>query len=251
MTFIKGLVVGAVFVVFLTASLFAVHTVREQFSFAAWVSLFLAVYLVAFVVFWPLRSQMEHLEGEGHRQILWAGLVVLLLTIGLATYGLAVSWESSTTITCSMYHNASFEEWWPHHAWKYPNISREEFQSFPFADGLTQRDAQLRNASADEVDVGDVLVFQTYSEPAVIGHRVIAKWETQRNYTAAKYGSGPGRLYNVSESHTYFTTYGDNEFVQMPYERKIKEEQVIGVMAPREDNLAWFNHFLRQPCGGH
>ena len=74
-------------------------------------------------------------------------------------------------------------------------------------------------ATPYEIDVGDVLAFKIYSERPIIAHRVIKRWELNKTYSGYRYPLGVATLVNRTEHHIYFATIGDNEFMQMPYER--------------------------------
>ena len=164
-----------------------------------------------------------------HSQCLFAAGAILLMPIAL----IMVMGLDDMEITCSLYHNNKLEYWWPQNSWKFPNITLEEFGQFPFPEGLTQLDAQFVNASPKEIQVGDIMAFETFSEPPKIAHRVIRKWAINKTETEITYVDGFLRFLTRNVTKYYFSTVGDNA-VQMPYERKIEGRQVLGRMEKGE-----------------
>lgn len=134
-------------------------------------------------------------------------------------------------ITCSLYHDKPLDEWWAENNWKFPNITLEEFRQYPFSDGLTQIDGEFVEAKPEEVQVGDVMAFRTFSEPPVIAHRVIRKWTVNWTHNWIEFIAAVPHRRSENLSETYFSTIGDNWF-QQPFEREIEERQVVGKFVP-------------------
>ncbi len=156
-------------------------------------------------------------------QALFAFGVVLLLPLALLVFtGL-----HDVNITCSLYHNATLDEWWPQNSWKFPGITLEEFREFPFPDGLTQLDGRFIEAGPEDIQVGDIMVFRTLSDPQIIGHRVIRKWSENLTIVERDYSDGFPLFIDRNETRYYFSTVGDNS-LQQPFEREIDGRQVFG-----------------------
>lgn len=131
-------------------------------------------------------------------------------------------------ISCSLYHYATLDEWWSQNSWKFPNITIEEFRQFPFPDGLTQLDGEFANASPEEIQLGDILVFRTLTETTpIIGHRVIKRWTENVTEFDDVLVDGFLRFEARNMTRHHFSTVGDNWF-QQPYERRIDGRQVLG-----------------------
>ncbi len=92
------------------------------------------------------------------------------------------------------------------------NITREEFQDFPFKNGFNKGDIMiLLGRNPEKIDVGDVIVFRG-QRPDPIIHRVVNKWQEDGEY--------------------YFSTKGDNNAGMHNNlylnEQKISEERILG-----------------------
>ena len=75
--------------------------------------------------------------------------------------------------SCSMYHNTNLDNWWTSNAPWYQgqNIEREDFDEFPFKNGLNKGDIILVSGRAD-YDVGGIIIFESSFRFPLI-HRVI------------------------------------------------------------------------------
>lgn len=134
-----------------------------------------------------------------------------------------------------MYHNASFDEWWEYNAWRYPNITREEFAGFPLADGFERHEVRIVAANASDISVGDVMVFETYTEPVLVGHRVIRKWDENLSMPGAEIINWTVVDAIWFDNKTYLATIGDNALGQMGFEQRIDAWQVVGKVVPRSN----------------
>ena len=153
-------------------------------------------------------------------------LLLIFLTVLSSIVLLALFRPLPTDITCSMYHDAPLDKWWPVNSWKFPNITLEQFRSFPFPNGLIQSDAKFQQAHPSEIHIGDVLVFHSMTDLGLMAHRVIRKWEI--------------------DDRLYFSTSGDNAPEQFAYELKIGADQVLGKAIPKA--IPNFRKFLFDPC---
>ncbi len=123
--------------------------------------------------------------------------------------------------SCSMYHPLSFEGWWQRNAgWYEPrNITRAEFQSFPLKNGLNKGDIVIvwgHEAS----NRGDIVIFTAGTRYPVI-HRVI--------------------------SEIPMSTKGDNNPDQLPLERAIPADTLIGKAVGRIPFLGWIKLIFFEP----
>ncbi|MBI3035717.1 signal peptidase I [Candidatus Woesearchaeota archaeon] len=114
----------------------------------------------------------------------------------------------------SMEHNSGFGSWWDKSSkWYAANgINKEDFGKFSLKNGFNKGDIMvLRGKKAENIEVGDVVVFWSAKKDPII-HRVVKKWKDNNIY--------------------HFQTKGDNN--PMPIqsaflnETKISQEQIVG-----------------------
>lgn len=138
--------------------------------------------------------------------------------------------------SCSMYHSgnlfSNYNNWWQNHEDKYldEKISKDEFLGFIFKKGFNKGDILfIIGADSEKLKKGDVIIFNGGANNPII-HRII----------------------NIQEENgkKVFSTMGDNNNGQLPSEKTIYSEQIIGKavfkLAP---SLGWvkliFYEFLR------
>lgn len=103
------------------------------------------------------------------------GEVMLAIAVAWVAYqGLTVVTGTSLPIVAvvsdSMYHDSSFNSWWPEHPfYQSIGINRTEFSHFPFPNGLSKGD--LIFVVNEKPNPGDVVIYQRDS--IVIIHRVV------------------------------------------------------------------------------
>lgn len=77
--------------------------------------------------------------------------------------------------SCSMYHETDYDSWWGQNSLWYGsvrNISGEQFDSFPFKNGLNKGDIVFLYGKSD-YKLGDIIVFRSnYTYPLI--HRVVS-----------------------------------------------------------------------------
>lgn len=115
--------------------------------------------------------------------------------------------------SCSMYHATPFDGWWERNRGWYEarNITNKDFKQFPLKNGLNKGDIVIvwgRGA----LKQGDIIIFKAETRYPII-HRIIA--EQPR------------------------ATKGDNNPDQLPFERAIADEDVMGKAAARIPALGW------------
>ncbi|MBS3159512.1 S26 family signal peptidase [Candidatus Woesearchaeota archaeon] len=92
---------------------------------------------------------------------------ILYLTLGIVS-------QSSN----SMFHNnLSFDEYWDEQGklFSFFDISKEEFKSFPFSNGFTNKDGFIAHKNSKRIKEGDIIVFE--SNDRFLVHRVIYIWK--------------------------------------------------------------------------
>jgi signal peptidase I len=116
--------------------------------------------------------------------------------------------------SCSMYHSTDFDGWWESNAVWYDrkDITKGDFEDFPFSGGLSKGDIILVSGWGGH-EVGDVIVFESQFRFPLI-HRVV-------------------------EINPVVGTKGDNNFNQLPQEREISEEEILGKSLVRVPGLGW------------
>ncbi len=80
--------------------------------------------------------------------------------------------------SCSLYHESDFEEWWSKNAIYYESkeISKEEFESFPYKNGLNKGDILLV-LGKKQYNKGEIIIFNPNPDstaPYPIIHRLIS-----------------------------------------------------------------------------
>lgn len=80
-----------------------------------------------------------------------------------------------SVVSDSMFHGTDFERWWlsSNDYYLSKDISKQDFLSFPFANGLSQGD-MLVIIKPDDIKLGDVVIYQRGDARYTIIHRVIA-----------------------------------------------------------------------------
>ncbi|HTY43665.1 MAG TPA: signal peptidase I [Patescibacteria group bacterium] len=116
--------------------------------------------------------------------------------------------------SCSMYHQGNlfsdFNNWWDQHLVKYSGlgIHKEDFQNFIFRNGLNKGDILFTvGVKPENLRVGDVIIFNADQQNPII-HRIIKIQKTGDQYI--------------------FSTIGDNNNAQLPFETSINQNQIVG-----------------------
>lgn len=114
-----------------------------------------------------------------------------------------------------MYHQGNllsdFDEWFDRHEDKYEGftINKLDFQDFPMRNGFNKGDILfVTGANPDKLEEGDIIIFKATGANPVI-HRIVDINEAQNGEKT-------------------FSTIGDNNFQQAPFETEITEEQLVG-----------------------
>ena len=133
---------------------------------------------------------------------------------------LGTSFPIVAVVSGSMEHPGGFDEWWGSPAivdgnrltqadyYAQYSIGMEDFREFSFRNGFNTGDIKvLRGVPAEDLEVGDVIVFRTDGRDPII-HRVIEK--------------------NLNGDSVTFVTKGDNNPVSYEFESEITEDEIIG-----------------------
>ena len=133
---------------------------------------------------------------------------------------LGTSFPIVAVVSGSMEQPGGFDEWWGSPAivdgnrltqadyYAQYSIGMEDFREFSFRNGFNTGDIKvLRGVPAEDLEVGDVIVFRTDGRDPII-HRVIEK--------------------NLNGDSVTFVTKGDNNPVSYKFESEITEDEIIG-----------------------
>jgi len=166
---------------------------------------------------------------------IWSWIVNIILAFILIKFlvypGLGLVLGTShpivAVVSSSMEHpENSFDDWWSRSCngmsqsdlYSKAGIGRTEFEGFAYTNGFNKGDIMILR-SADNVKIGDIIVFSTNTRPEPIIHRVIQVKDS------------PG---SVS-----FMTKGDNNCGSANFEKDISENKVIGRALFKVPLLGW------------
>ena len=123
--------------------------------------------------------------------------------------------------SCSMYHSSSFDDWWFQNGiWYEENkISKSDFLSYPLKNGLNKGDIILTWGRTD-YKKGDIIIFEASTTYPLI-HRIISDKE--------------------------ISTKGDHNLGQLPIEKDISNERIIGKAIARIPLLGWLKLIFFEP----
>ncbi|MEM2954940.1 MAG: signal peptidase I [Candidatus Nanoarchaeia archaeon] len=122
----------------------------------------------------------------------------------------------------SMHHEGSFDSWFLLHGSWYleNNITIQEIKTWPWSNGLDKGDIIIVKGLKDyNYKKGDVIVFQISQQRTPIIHRIVD--------------------IKTEDNETLFSTKGDHNDGQWPYELTIKKEQIIGKATARIAKIGW------------
>ena len=102
-------------------------------------------------------------------------LVIKLAFIPLAGYALGTQYPIVAILSGSMDHNGSFDNWWNAQSNLYGpfNITKDEFKTFQLSNGVHRGDAMILGR-ANNIEVGDIIVFIDTQNNIPIIHRVVS-----------------------------------------------------------------------------
>lgn len=194
-------------------SLFSFPFLRSILSFSRIAVAFFVIALLGTV------SLARCAGSRRNRRI--AKAIILLHLLIPALIVLIHVWETNASnggmrvrhyeFSCGISHSGLiFDEWWEIHGHEYEarNITKDMFKGFPFRGGVSSEVLFLnkRMVSADELAIGDIGVYRSPRDNALIASRFIGTW--------------------MRENRMYYLFKGDN----LDYIRWIPYERVEGVL---------------------
>jgi signal peptidase I len=159
----------------------------------------------------------------------WLVSIILLFLIVKFIFFPAMSLITGSTLplvvieSCSMYHNSDFNEWWERNALWYEsnNITKENFESFKFKDGLNKGDIILVTKWGG-YQKGDVIIFNANAPTRYpLIHRIISKYP--------------------------LATKGDHNSDQLPIEKSVDKSKIYGKATLRIPILGWIKLIFFEP----
>lgn len=159
-----------------------------------------------------------------------AFLIIKFLVYPGLGFVLGTDYPVVAVVSGSMEHNGlDFDTWWTTNYNYYSDyaITGEDFKDFPFHNGFNTGDIMvLKGEEPSEIEVGDVLVFQS-NRPDPIIHRVIKVWTTGEN----------------GQINYHYQTKGDNNPDSIRdftlNEMDINESQIVGIAGFKIPYLGW------------
>jgi len=129
--------------------------------------------------------------------------------------------------SCSLYHGDNFDSWWELQGRWYENrdISKSEFEEFPFREGMNKGDIIFVFGRGD-YELGDIIIFQANPNSKArhpIIHRIVSL-----NPIGTKGDHNPGQLVSLKSNNA--------ENID---ETDIPEERIIGKSVVRIPVLGW------------
>ena len=157
------------------------------------------------------------------------GKFLLFPAIGFA---LDTSYPIVAVVSSSMDHQGmDFDEWWEvNGAWyEEHDITKKQFEDFYKSNGFSMGDALVvHGVNADEMQVGDIIVYSVPQRSDPIIHRVVS--------------------INSTDEIT-FSTKGDANFDQIVFEEKISIKQIHGKAVAKAPLLGWPKVILMKIMG--
>jgi signal peptidase I len=143
---------------------------------------------------------------------IWSWIVNVILAFVLIKFivypGLGFLLTTShpvvAVVSGSMEHDAGFDRWWENNKdWYIENdIDREEFETFSLKNGFNKGDIIfLVGKSAEDIEVGDVIVFNSNKNDPII-HRVVRKTEDGGLHFQTKGDNNKKSIKNASLDET-------------------------------------------------
>ncbi|MCX8194168.1 MAG: signal peptidase I [Candidatus Pacearchaeota archaeon] len=159
-------------------------------------------------------------------------LIVKFVIFPLAGLVLGTSLPFVIIESRSMEHEGPFDYWFSLHGRWYieNNITAQEIKDYwPWQSGLNKGDIVVVKGSRNkDYKKGDVIIFKIKEQKTPIIHRIIKIEEKNTNGTIER----------------IFSTKGDHNDGQLPYELEIKSEQIIGKAWFRVPWLGWMKLFF-------
>jgi len=125
----------------------------------------------------------------------------------------------------SMEHEGALESWFALHGTWYTerNITLDEIEQWPWNGGLYKGDIIIVKGAKD-YSKGDVIIFKVSQQNTPIIHRIIDV--------------------NTSGTEIIFSTKGDHNDGQLPYEPEVHKEQILGKALAQIPRIGWVKLFF-------
>lgn len=123
----------------------------------------------------------------------------------------------------SMIHEGEFDDWFSLYGLWYleNNITKEQIEEWSWRNGLDKGDIIIvRGLKNYDYKIGEIIIFKVEGQKMPIIHRVIFSNETT------------------------FSTKGDHNNAQWPYEETIRQEQILGKAIGRIPKIGWIKLFF-------
>jgi signal peptidase I len=165
----------------------------------------------------------------------WSWIVDILLVFILVKFILlpAVGLLMGTSVPLvivesgSMEHQGNFDTWfsWAGEWYVDNNISKDLVYSWKFNNGMDKGDIiAVKGLKDHNYELGDVIVFKVPEQGTPIIHRIISV--------------------ETKDGVKIYTTKGDHNNGQLPYEHQIYDSQVLGKAVARVPKLGWVKLFF-------
>ena len=172
-------------------------------------------------------GEIWHFLWESDSPLSWivdlilAFLIVKWILFPLMGLIFATSLPMVVVESTSMLHETNYDDFWSQYGGFYTNfgISKEQFSGFSLKNGFDMGDIIILHGEKD-YHVGDIIVFDSKVQATPIIHRII-------------------RIDNG-----IYSTKGDHNNVQLPYEKEIQKYQIIGKAVGKVPYLGWPKLFL-------
>ena len=205
--------------------------------------------------FWFIVWKDDSLKG-------WIISLIFLIVLIRGIFFPLLSLTTGTSLplviveSCSMYHKgnlfSNFNDWWARHEIKYTKvgITKLNFSDFRFRNGLNKGDILfVTGVKAQNVKVGDIIIFKSGNGNTPIIHRVINVTKTNSTYIFSTEGDNnngqlvPGNNYErINEVSIYPNQLvGEPRAKILPYLGWIKLIFSEGSRPPQERGLCHEN----------
>ena len=147
--------------------------------------------------------------------VLLIGKFILLPAMG---FMLGTQLPIVAVVSNSMDHGTEFNNWWDKNAEEYNqyDINKPEFQEFSLKNGFNKGDAIITiGKDFEDIEVGDIIIFQTAARSEPIIHRVGEKGDN------------------------WVSTKGVNNPAQLQFETRIHKDDIVGVAKVRIPLIGW------------
>jgi len=124
----------------------------------------------------------------------------------------------------SMIHQGDFDAWWSKFGrWYEQNgITETQFKQWSFQNGINKGDIIVVQG-ADNYNIGDIIIFKVSIQSTPIIHRV------------------------VTIDNGIYSTKGDNNQYQLPYEKSTAKDQIFGKAIAKIPWLGWIKLIAVNP----